>query len=169
MRRLLTTAAVAAALSVSASALVVGTAGVAGAVTPTPGSSVACAKISYSNSSGEATVSKCYNSSGASTGKTYKELIAPSAATLLGGGTLNWSPGPSGGATIVTSALSGGATTTGTCSKKDENEAFSGTVESVTGSGNPAAAGDDIYVDVCLSGSASSLKVSLAKGTDAEF
>lgn len=168
MRRLLTTAAVAAALSVSASALVVGTAGVAGAVTPTPGSSVACAKISYSNSTGEATVSKCYNSSGASTGKTYKELIAPSAATLLVGGTLNWSPGPSGGATIVTSAL-GSATATGTCSKKDTNEAFSGTVESVTGSGNPAAAEDDIYVDVCLSGSASALKVSLAKGTDAEF
>jgi hypothetical protein len=157
------------AVAIGSTALAVGIAGTAWAVTPTPGSSVACTKVKYNNTTGEATVSKCYNSSGASTGRSYKDLIAASAVTLLNGGTLNWSPGPSGGATVTTSALTS-TTATGTCPSKDTQAAYSGTVTGVTGSGNPASNGDLVYVDVCLSTNKSGdLKVSFASGTPGEF
>jgi hypothetical protein len=169
MRRLLSFAAIPVTVATVSAALVLGTAGIASALTPTPGSSVVCTKVAYSNSTGQATVSKCSNSSGKSTGKSYKDLIASSAVTLLNGGTLNWSPGPSGGATVTTSALTS-TTATGKCSKKDTQAAYSGTVSGVTGTGNPASSGDLVYVDVCLSTSKSgALKVSFAKGTPGEF
>ena len=169
MRRLLSTATIAVALSIPAVATL-GFAGVAGAKSgpiPTPGSSVACTSVKYVSSTDTANVTKCYTApAGAPTTKAFKTLGASPASTLLFGGTLNWSSGPG---SVTTSALAS-ATPTGTCSKKDTNSAYSGTVSSVTGTGNPVQAGDLIYVDVCLQALKNGgLKVSLAKGSVAEF
>jgi hypothetical protein len=163
MRRLFRTAAVGAGVAVSASALVVGMAGVAGAVKPTSGSSVACTKLVYSSSKNSATIEKCYNSAGKSTGSSYKELIAKPATTLLSGGVVKWSPVK--GATITTSALTS-ATPKGTCAKGDTKVAYTGTLTAVTGTGDPAKVNDVVYVSVCVSSKGA---VSLAKGTAAEF
>lgn len=169
MRRLSVAVAAPVVAALCASGLVVGWAGTAAAVTPTAGSSVACTKVKFNNSTGEAVVSKCYNASGASTGKSFKDLVAMSAETLLGGGTLSWSPGPVGGATVTTSALTS-TTGAGTCPSKDTEAAYEGTVTGVSGTGNPATSGDDVFVDVCLSTTKSgALKVSFAPGTAGEF
>jgi hypothetical protein len=173
MRRLLTIAVIPVAAAIGSTALAVGLSGTAWAagVNPTPGSSVACTSIKYNNTTGSATVSKCYTAGPTSTGKVYKELVAASAATLLGGGTIPWSPGPKpGGGSITTSSLSS-ATPIGTCSKKDTQAAYSGTITGTTGAGNPAQVNDDVFIDVCISTNAKTgaIKVSVAKGTAAEF
>ncbi len=169
MRRLFSTATIAVALTIPAVATL-GFAGVAAAKTgpsPTAGSSVVCTKIKFTASTLTADVSTCYTAGGVAVPKAFKELTtgAGNAEALLSGGTLTWSPGPAGGASITTSSLTS-ATPTGTCSSKDTNSAYTGTVTGATGTGNPAVSGDVVYVDVCVSSKA---KVTLAKGSYAEF
>ena len=168
MRRLLTTATVAVALTIPAVATL-GFGGVAGAKTlpvPTAGSSVVCTSLKFNAKANTVSVSKCYTATGA-TSKTFKTLSASPAETLLMGGSLNWASGPG---TITTSSLST-ATPTGTCSSaKDTNAAYSGTIDGApnapTGTGDPVKAGDVVYVDVCIT---SKLKVKFAEGTYGEF
>ena len=109
MRRLLTIAVIPVAAAIGSTALAVGLSGTAwaGKVNPTPGSSVACTGIKYNTTTGSATVSKCYTAGEVKTPERYfKELVAANAADLLGGGSpIPWSPGPSGGASITTTAL----------------------------------------------------------------
>ena len=167
MRRLLTTATVAVALTIPAVATL-GFGGVAGAKTlptPTAGSSVVCTKLKFNATANTVSITKCYTATGA-TSKTFKTLSASPAETLLSGGSLDWASGPG---TITTSALTG-ATATGTCPKADTNSAYSGTIDGApnapTGTGDPVQAGDTVYVDVCIT---SKLKVTFAKGTYGEF
>jgi hypothetical protein len=180
MRRLLTIAVIPVAAAIGSTALAVGLSGTAWATTPvnpTPGSSVACTGLKYNGTTGAATVSDCYTEGPVSTGKVYKELVAPSAETLLNGGTIPWSPGPKpkGSGTITTSSLTS-VTPTGTCkaAKKGTTTtqaAYSGTVNSVAGAGNPVEAGDVVYVDVCINTNNTSgkLAVVFATGTPGEF
>jgi hypothetical protein len=158
-------ATVAVALS-SAAAAMIGLAGPAFAKspvpTPTAGSSVVCTHLKYLEATGAADLSKCYTASGA-TAKTFKTLGAASSSTLLYGGTLNWTPGPAGGASVTTGDLTATAPT-GTCPKKDSDLAFTGFITGVSGKGNPVANSDVVYVNVCVGRT-----VSLAKGSYAEF
>jgi hypothetical protein len=173
MRRLLTTATVAVALTIPAVATL-GFGGVAGAktVVPTPGSSVACTKIVFNLTANTASLSKCYGSTGAPVAKAFKTLNASSATGLVAGGMLTWAPGPSGGATVTNSALTS-ETPTGVCAKKDTQAQYSGTITAETGTGNPvsSAAGDNtVFIDVCLATAKSgAVKVTFAKGTVAEL
>ena len=130
--------------------------------TPTAGSSVVCTGLKYVEATGAANLTKCYTASGA-TGKAFKALGAASSSTLLYGGTLNWLPGPAGGATVTT-GLWAATAATGTCPKKDTNLAFAGSIAGVSGQGNPVAIGDVVYIDVCVGRT-----VKLAKGSYAEF
>src|SRR5277367_6508797 len=103
MRRLLSLATIAVALS-STSVVMLGSASPAFAKsgpTPTAGSSVVCTSLRYVRATGAANLSKCYTASGA-TGRTFKTLGAASSSTLLYGGTLNWASGP---ATVTTGNL----------------------------------------------------------------
>ena len=118
-----------------------------------------CTSLKYVEKTGAANLGKCYTASGP-TAKTFKTLGATSSSTLLYGGTLNWAPGP---ATVTTSNLAATAVI-GTCPKKDNDLAFTGLVTGVSGSDNPVANGDVVYVNVCVGRS-----VSLAKGSYAEF
>ncbi len=161
MRRLLSLATIAVALSTTSVAMF-GSASPAFAKsgpTPTAGSSVVCTSLKYVEKTGAANLGKCYTASGA-TAKTFKTLGVASSSTLLYGGTLNWSPGP---ATVTTGNLAATAAI-GTCPKKDTDLAFAGSITGVSGDGNPVAGGDVVYVNVCVGRS-----VSLAKGSYAEF
>lgn len=93
--------------------------------------------------------------------KAFKTLGAASSSTLLYGGTLNWTPGPAGGAAVTTGNLAA-TTATGTCPKKDTELAYTGSIIGASGKGNPVADGD--VVSVCVGRT-----VSLAKGLYAEF
>ncbi len=173
MRRLLTTATVAVALTIPAVATL-GFGGVAGAktVVPTPGSSVACTKIVFNLVANTASLSKCYGSTGAPVAKAFKTLNATSATGLVDGGTLTWAPGPTGGATVTNSELTS-QTPTGVCSKKDTQVEYTGTITAETGTGNPVSAtsGDnDVFIDACIATAKSgAVKVTFAKGTAAEL
>jgi hypothetical protein len=164
MRRLLSLATVAVALS-SSFVATFGSADPAFAQagpTLTAGSSVVCTSLKYVKATGAANLGKCYTASGA-TAEPFKTLVAASSSTLLNGGSLNWTPGPAGGATVTTGTLTAVAAI-GTCPKKDHDLAYSGSITGVSGKGNPVANDDVVYVNVCVGRT-----VSLAKGSYAEF
>jgi hypothetical protein len=156
MRRLLTVAAIAAAISIPASVASVGV--VSG--TAFASSGVTCAKLKGTIST-TVTVSKCSPSAG----KGYKSASAPS-ADLATGGSITWS---NSGATTTIGNASYAAVTPNVCKKPTDNTEFSftGTVTaaSTSGTGIPAV-GDSVSALVCVNTeSGGSGDISLVKGT----
>jgi hypothetical protein len=151
-RRLLTLAAVAAAISIPVSTATV----VVGGSNAFAASSISCASLKGTDT-GTVTIGKCTPSGG----KGYKDATG-SAATLATGGNITWSK--SGATTTIGDTNATEVTNTG-CSKKDSEYEFTGSVTgaSTSGTGIPKV-GDAVQAYACL---ASSGKVSLAKGTDA--
>jgi hypothetical protein len=156
MRRLLTVAAVAAAMSIPASAAVVGFAGTAGAAT----SSVHCASLK-GTISGTVTIAKCTPvNPDKKTAKAYKKATGAS-ASLATGGNITWSGGAT---TTIGSATVGGGTSQGPCKKGNLEYTFSGTVSaaSTSGTGIPAV-GDAVNAAACVSSKTG--KIAIAPGT----
>jgi hypothetical protein len=156
MRRLLTVAAVAAAMSIPASVAVVGVAGTAGAA----GSGVQCASLK-GTITGTVTIAKCTPVNPSKTiAKGYKKATG-SSGSLATGGNITWN----GGATTTIGGTSvGGGTSQGTCKKNNTEYTFSGTVTaaSTSGVGIPAV-GDAISASACVSSKTG--KITLAPGT----
>ena len=148
MRRLLTAAAVAAAIFVPSSVAAIAPAGIASAA-----SGVTCSSLKGTITS-TVTIAKCTPSGG----KGYKTATAP-ATSLAGGGNLTWSKS---GATTTVGNTKVTTVTPNKCGKSTEYS-FTGTVTaaSTSGVGIPAV-GDTVSALACVSGSG---KITLLKGT----
>jgi hypothetical protein len=156
MRRLLTVVAVAAAMSIPASAAVVGFAGTAGAA----GSSVQCTSLK-GTISGTVTIAKCTPANpNKKVAKLYKKATGTS-ASLATGGNITWNGGAT---TTIGDATVGGGSSQGPCKKGNTEYTFSGTVTaaSTSGTGIPAV-GDAINASACVSSKTG--KIALAPGT----
>jgi hypothetical protein len=149
MRRLLTVAAIAAAISIPASVATLGVAGPAFAA-----SSITCTSLKGSDS-GAVTIGKCSPSGG----KEYK-TASGTAASLATGGTITWK---SSKATTTIGDTSTSSPGQGGCKKGSTEYDFSGkvTAASTSGVGIPAV-GDSVSARACV---ASNGKLSLVKGT----
>jgi len=156
MRRLLTVAAVAAAMSIPASAAVVGFAGTAGAA----GSSVQCTSLK-GTITGTVTIAKCTPANpNKKIAKLYKAATG-SSASLATGGNITWSGGAT---TTIGDTAVGGGSGQGPCKKGSTEYTFSGTVTaaSTSGVGIPAV-GDAISAAACVASKGG--KITLAPGT----
>jgi hypothetical protein len=140
MRRLLTVAAAAAALSIPLSAATVGLASTAGAAAT---SSVTCSGLTGTIST-TVTVSKCTPSGG----KGYKTATA-SAASLATGGNLTWSKSK---ATTTIGDTTAKAVTPNACGSAGTEYSFAGRVTkaSTKGTGIPKK-GDAVRAKACVS------------------
>ncbi len=149
-RRLLTLAAVAAAVAIPVSTATV----VVGGSTAFAASSITCKSLKGTDT-GTVTIGKCTPSGG----KGYK-TASGSAATLATGGNITWSKSK---ATTTIGDTSYGTVTPNACGKKGTEYYFDGTVTaaSTMGTGIPKV-GDAVSADACV---ANSGKLTLAKGT----
>jgi hypothetical protein len=149
MRRLLTVAAIAAAISIPTSIATVGVTGPAFAA-----SGISCTSLKGSDS-GTVTIGKCTPSGG----KGYK-TASGTAATLATGGNITWKKS---GATTTVGDTSVNSPGQGGCKKGSSEYDFSGKVTgaSTTGTGIPAV-GDAVSARACVSKTGS---LSLVKGT----
>ncbi len=149
-RRLLTMAAVAAAVTIPVSAATV----VVGGSTAFATSSIQCKGLKGTDT-GKVTISKCTPSGGSG----YK-TASGTATTLATGGNITWSKSK---ATTTIGDTSYGTVTPNKCGTKGTEYYFDGTVTaaSTSGTGIPKV-GDAVSADACV---ASSGKITLAKGT----
>jgi hypothetical protein len=154
MRRLLAMAAIAAAITVPATAATVGLAGGSAFAA----SSISCTSLKGTDS-GTVTIGKCTPSGG----KAYK-TASGEAASLATGGNITWK---SSGATTTIGDTSVSSPGQGGCKKKTTEYDFTGTVTaaSTSGTGIPKV-GDTVSARACV---ASSGKLSLVKGTVMEL
>jgi hypothetical protein len=156
MRRLLTVAAVAVAMSIPASAAVVGFAGTAGAA----GSSVQCASLK-GTITGTVTIGKCTPvNPNKKIAKLYKTATGES-TSLAEGGNITWNGHAT--TTIGDASVSGGSSQ-GPCKKGYTEYNFAGTVTaaSTSGTGIPAV-GDAVNASACVSSKTG--KIAIAPGT----
>jgi hypothetical protein len=154
MRRILSMAAVVAAMAIPASAAI----GVVNAGTAGAASAISCTSLKGTITT-TVTIGKCTPSGG----KAFKSASAP-ASSLASGGTLTWKPykGSNNTTTVALSVTSPGQ---GGCKKGYSEYDASGTVTGETGSsgvGIPVV-GDTVYGRACVS--SKSGKIKLVAGT----
>jgi hypothetical protein len=154
MRRLLTVAATAVALSIPLSAATVGLAGAAGAAGAKASSSVTCTGLKGTIST-TVTVSKCTPSGG----KGYKTATAP-ASSLAAGGNLTWSKSK---ATTTIGNAAAKVVSPNKCGAAGTEYSFAGkvTAASTKGTGIPKK-GDAVKALACVSSAGA---VTLLAGT----